>query len=122
MNDNQTEKLKLLLCGIRHSSKLSKNQFSKLTGIPTTTLSFIENKGKIPSILMLSRYANYLQCNVSDLLQAVETNNQFSYLIELGKDSKATQQKSRKINIFNVFNALSDEDKKLFLEEAISQI
>lgn len=62
--------MKILLGEIMYSKNLSVRQVSRMTGVPTSTLSDIMNEKYSPRLDMLEKIAKGLKIHISDLYES----------------------------------------------------
>lgn len=63
---------------IRRDRKLNQKELAEITGVPRGTIASIESGRLVPSIFVLSRFAEALEIPVSELVSlAVESSKHF---------------------------------------------
>lgn len=119
---NNLSNLKYLFLGIRHQANMNKAQFQEATNIHPSTATKLETGNQPPTLENLTRYANYLDCKVYELIQAVEESNHLTYLITVGKEVKDGKSLQKQLDIINAFNKLTPEEQQKFLENALQNL
>lgn len=119
MNNNLLDNFKYFLLGVRANSRLHRSGFYKVSKIPTHTCVHLETGRHLPTLPVLVKYAEYLQCSVFEIFQAIESENHLSYLVDLGKQRYATEAEFRAIDAHLLLNKLSPEDREYILNKAL---